>query len=186
MIMEKSGIKIMLTSKSGCIACIDNIYGTLNIDGHFSPYTERELLRKTAYKEKYGWKEYSSIDEYIQERTIYNEKRAAIKLQDNLRKEEKAIKDEEELNNLIVKGVIPTNIHNLRLVMKKLLKSNWGGWTLPKMSIGYSANQYDCEGQIAVTIKLDTPISDEDYGIENERMFVIGNPNGFLRKYHRI
>jgi len=81
---------------------------------------------------------------------------------------------------------IPVTIDNLRIVMRWLNNENWGSWTLPKMSIGYSANQFDCDGKSAVAIKLDTPISDEEYGVQNEKMFSYGNPNGHLDKYFRI
>ncbi|MPL74330.1 hypothetical protein SDC9_20202 [bioreactor metagenome] len=82
--------------------------------------------------------------------------------------------------------VIPTNIDNLGIVMRYLRTVNWGMWELPKMSIAYSANQYDCDGVIAVTLTLDKPISDHEQGIENEKAFVCGAPRGHLPKYIKI
>jgi len=60
---------------------------------------------------------------------------------------------------------------------------NWGVWHLPKMTIGYSCHQYDCNGKTATTIKLDTPIK---YWDKPETMFVYGNPRGHLEKYSKI
>jgi len=67
-----------------------------------------------------------------------------------------------------------------------LNKQNWGSWELPAMEIGYKANQFDCDGKTATTIELDLPISDDEYGIENETKFSYGNPNNYLLKYQRI
>jgi hypothetical protein len=57
---------------------------------------------------------------------------------------------------------------------------NWGAWQLPKMSIGYSAHQYDCDGQQASTITLDKPI---DYYGEKVSKFKVGGGRLHLTKY---
>ena len=51
------------------------------------------------------------------------------------------------------------------------------------MTIGYTCNQYDCDGKTATTIKLDRPI--EYYG-EQVSQFQHGAPSGHLRNYRRI
>lgn len=57
---------------------------------------------------------------------------------------------------------------------------------MPAMTIGYSAHQYDCEGYLATTIKLDELLSDEKLGITNETMFKVGGKRGHLNKYIRL
>ena len=86
---------------------------------------------------------------------------------------------------------IPTTIKNLQILVSHLRYVNWGGWELPKMTIGYSAAEYDCDGKTAVTIKLDRPI--DDFADEDEKncyagvtKFQRGAPHGHLMKYHRI
>lgn len=67
---------------------------------------------------------------------------------------------EQEYNTLLTSSPngIETNIHNLYIVAAYLATANWGAWELPRMTIGYSAHQYDCDGHIAVTFQLDEPI----------------------------
>lgn len=57
-------IKIKETSKAGVIANVNGVYGKLE-NGKFIPYTEKELNKKTSYKEELGWVEYESIDEWF-------------------------------------------------------------------------------------------------------------------------
>lgn len=85
-------------------------------------------------------------------------------------------------------GVIPTTYENIGVVLRYLNTQNWGGWSLPKMTIGYSCNQYDCDGRIATTMKLDRPINiTPDWDTkEMESMFVYGAPHGHLTKYHMV
>lgn len=82
--------------------------------------------------------------------------------------------------------VIPTTAENLKIVMRYLKTINWGMWQLPNMTIGYSANQHDCDGTIAVTITLDEPISDPELGIHNIKAFSLGAPRGYLSKYTQL
>lgn len=67
---------------------------------------------------------------------------------------------EQEYNDLLASspGGIETNIHNLHIVGAYLCTVNSGVWELPRMTIGYSAHQYDCDGHISVTFQLDEPI----------------------------
>ncbi len=85
-------------------------------------------------------------------------------------------KDYEEL---IAKGVVEVNEDNLRVVMRYLSIKNWGSWQLPKMSIGYSANQYDCDGKTAVTVILDKPLN-------GFTKYQYGAPRGHLSAYTPI
>ena len=122
------------------------------------------------------------------------EKAELVKLNKELKSAENGVKEIEknksitdDYNALLTSNaIIPVNIDNLRIVMRYLNMQNWGSWELPKMNIGYSANQFDCDGKSSVTIKLDTPISDDEYEVVNEKMFSYGNPNGHLTKYTRI
>lgn len=81
---------------------------------------------------------------------------------------------------------IPATVDNIRIVGRWLALSNWGSWSLPQMSIGYTAHQYNCDGKTAVTITLDEGISDTDMGIVNKNKFAIGAPIGHLSNYQHI
>lgn len=88
---------------------------------------------------------------------------------------------------------IPTTYENIGIVLRYLNTQNWGVWNLPKMTIGYSCNQYDCDGKTASTMKLDEPIDirdDEEKAEEGSlpemiSMFQVGAPRGHLNNYHR-
>ena len=80
-------------------------------------------------------------------------------------------------------NVTETNIENITILLRYLNSMNWGAWRFPKMTIGYTCNQYDCDGRWATTIKLDRPI--EIDGVMVDR-FQTGVPVGHLTKYHRI
>lgn len=92
-------------------------------------------------------------------------------------------KEWEQLSSL---PVIPATVENIRILLHYLNTINWGSWTLPQLTVGYSANQYDCDGKTATTIILQEPVSDEERGIENETMFQTGAPRGHLTKYQRL
>ena len=88
-------------------------------------------------------------------------------------------------------GVIPSTPENVATVLHYLNTMNWGGWDLPAMSIGYTANQYDCDGHQATTMTLDEPINmAEYYGMDDDTCLVskfqTGAPHGHLTKYHRL
>lgn len=82
--------------------------------------------------------------------------------------------------------VMESTIENIGKVLNFLNQQNWGGWDLPKMSIGYKCAQYDCDGKRATTMTLNYGVTDEDFGCENETRFVVGNPRGHLNKYRSI
>lgn len=86
--------------------------------------------------------------------------------------------------NLKLQGTIPVTVDNLRVVMAFLNLQNWGSWELPKMSIGYSASQYDCDGHQVTTIILDEAI---DCGGEMISKFKFGNAGrGHLEGYRLV
>lgn len=97
--------------------------------------------------------------------------------------EEIAKKQEEEYALAFANEVTECNKENIYLLLRHLNKINWGVWNLPKMSIGYSCNQYNCNGVTATTMILDKPI---DYGDEMIDKFVYGAPHGYLSNYVQI
>lgn len=80
-------------------------------------------------------------------------------------------------------GIVCSTLDNISALLNYLNDNNVGCWTLPKMSIGYVCNQYDCDGTIATTIKLDKPIN---YDGEMVDKFQVGAPVGHLAKYSRL
>lgn len=81
------------------------------------------------------------------------------------------------------KDVVETNAKTVYALLRYLNTQNWGLWHLPKMTIGYACNQYDCDGKTATTIILDEPIS---VCGEMGTMFEYGAPFGHLAKYKPI
>lgn len=79
--------------------------------------------------------------------------------------------------------VTETTIENIAILLHYLNRMNWGGWKLPKMTIGYSCHQYDCDGRTATTITLDRPVN---YYGRMIRKFVLGAGTGHLIHYTRI
>ena len=73
--------------------------------------------------------------------------------------------------------------HNIYVLLSFLNTQNWGMWKLPKMSIAYKCNQYDCDGKQATTIILDKPIL---YNGEMLSRFQVGAPHGHLTQYTRL
>jgi Tol biopolymer transport system component len=153
-------------------------------------WTNKEILavdlsklqpeQKTALNSKFGW---DDIGEHETLQNAYfafigleiikkNERKAQTEILKNkfeaIRKAEwDAIKD---------LAVIPSTIENIRTVLLQLNSSNWGSWDLPKMSISYSAAQYDCEGVQATTMKLDK-------AVDGTNMYKVGGKRGHLSKY---
>ena len=140
--------------------------------------TDLELNNKTAYKEASGWEEITAetIDEAW---SIRSKKIKELRVK---RAEEQAKFNslEDERTELLLKlDVIPTTIENLKLIMKRLNKQNWGSWKLPLMSIGYIAHQYDCDGITATTFKLDK-------SLDGQTKFKVGGKRGHLNNYIQI
>ncbi len=91
-----------------------------------------------------------------------------------------------DYNNLLSQyEVIPITLDNLRIILRYLRVVNHGLWNLPRLQTGYSANQYDCNGKIAVTIIFDEPIN---IGLRCGAVdkVVMGAPKGYLQEYSRI
>lgn len=84
-----------------------------------------------------------------------------------------------QIADLLALDVIPSTRENLRLIMKYLNESNWGGWKLPKMEISYSAYSFDCDGKLAVGIKLDKPV-------DGFVKYSYNAPRGYLNSYQNI
>ena len=85
------------------------------------------------------------------------------------------------LENEIKEGkVFDANLENIRRILLYLNSMNWGVWQLPKMTCGYSAHQYDCDGHQASTITLDKPI---DYYGEKLSKSNVGGGRLHLTKY---
>lgn len=79
---------------------------------------------------------------------------------------------------------VPATIENITTILQYYKMQGYVGELLP-MTIGYSCNDYDCDGKHAVAIKLDSPIIYNEEGDMNNR-FVCGAPRGHLTKYTRI
>lgn len=99
------------------------------------------------------------------------------------RREERAQKMMAAYNTMFAGEVTETTADSVFVLLCKLNAENWGSWELPRMTIGYTCNQYDCDGRTATTIKLDSPIVVNG---EAGTMFQIGAPAGHLTKYRRI
>ena len=99
------------------------------------------------------------------------------------REAEREARTKAEYERLFSGEVTETNEETVGALLRYLNTMNWGGWNLPRMTIGYACHQYDCDGKIATTIKLDKPIVVND---EPGTMFQVGAPHGHLMKYRRI
>lgn len=142
--------------------------------------------QKAGMLNEYGWKVIGDFDTPDEAISAFIEIQRAVadeKKQEGVRILERKQKEWEELKEL---EVIPATVSNIKIVLSHLNQQNWGSWSLPKLSIGYSAHQYDCDGTIATTITLDKPISDPDYDIVNERKFKTGGKRGHLKGYTNL
>lgn len=153
-------------------------------------YNSLQEQQKQVLDSENGWEEIGEYEDvqaaYCAYIGILSVRRNEAKIQNEIFTQKVNSEREAAWNAIKDLEVIPTTVDNIRTVLLHLNATNWGGWKLPKMSIGYSANQYDCDGVSATTIKLDTPISDEDGYIKNETMFKVGGKNGYLNKYQRL
>ena len=79
---------------------------------------------------------------------------------------------------------IPATRDNLYTLMRYLRTIPLSQWQLPTLSQGYTANQYDCEGKIAVTITLSEGLLSDDLKIIKKLQY--GAPMGHLTNYTNI
>ena len=79
--------------------------------------------------------------------------------------------------------ITESTIDNITILLRYLNSVNWGMWRLPKMTIGYTCNQYDCNGKKATTIILNTPIN---YDGEMLTKFVVGGGPRHLTDYTQL
>ena len=79
---------------------------------------------------------------------------------------------------------IEASVDNLYVLMRYLRSIPWGQWHLPTFTQGYSANQYDCDGKIAVTVILNDGITTEDGKVVKKLQY--GAPMGRLSNYTNI
>ena len=98
---------------------------------------------------------------------------------------EQLIKEHELAYHEVFKvgSVVETTPRNIYILLSYLNDSSWGSWQLPKMSIGYRCNQYDCDGKQATTITLDKAV---DYDGRPTRLFEVGAPVRHLMRYQKL
>lgn len=118
--------------------------------------------------------------EEIETRKIEKEKTTQKIAKDRL-EWERQIKS--EFDEAFSGGITESTIENITILLRYLNSVNWGTWHLPKMTIGYTCNQYDCNGKKATTIILNTPIN---YYGEMLTKFVIGGGPRHLMDYTQL
>ena len=80
-------------------------------------------------------------------------------------------------------AVVETTPRSIYILLSYLNDISWGSWELPKMSIGYRCNQYDCDGKQATTITLDKAIV---YDGKPTRSFEVGAPVRHLMRFQKL
>ena len=88
------------------------------------------------------------------------------------------------VGNIDKSVAIEASVYNLYVLMRYLRSIPRGQWQLPTLSQGYSVNQYDCNGKIAVTIILNDGITTEDGKVIKKLQY--GAPMGHLSNYNNI
>lgn len=125
-----------------------------------------------------------TLDEYMAEREAQKEAAKAAKQARQAAKElEETTAAKDAYDSLIAQfngEAIPATMANIKVIAKYLQTVNWGMWgTLPRLTVGYTANQYNCDGQKAVTFTFDEPVN-------GATKLVYGAPVGHLNNYERI
>ncbi len=141
--------------------------------------TAEDKLIMTAWKEIDGWEEIeaeSAENALIKWHIKWDKQRESSRIHSAMVKKENEEKRINLFTSLNQGRPITSNLVNLKIVMDFLNTQNWGWWNLPKMTIGYAAHQYDCDGKIATTFKLDQPIN-------GNTLFKVGGKRGHLNKY---
>lgn len=170
-VANRKGVEPYAYEKAG--ALISSVGG---VDKFLSLCVDEE-----QYKKALDFYAYQQTDEYKQAEKQRKEFATNVKAE----RENRIAKEREEAYNALLNSgsAIETNFENIATILKYLNTKNWGGWTLPTMTIGYSCHQYDCDGKIATTMKLSTPINVEGTMADK---FVFGAPVGHLAKYQRV
>ena len=96
---------------------------------------------------------------------------------------ERELQIKSEFDTAFSNEITEATIENITILLYYLNSINWGMWKLPKMTIGYSCHQYDCNGQTATTITLDKPI---DYDGQMLTKFVVGVGPRHLSNYTQL
>lgn len=148
-------------------------------NNEFVKMDEQMLLKKTSYKESTGWGEIESTGNLNEDYKILCEKANKERKEINEKIQKEFDTKLSEAKKLFDLEVIESTLENIKLVLMVLNSQNWGSWKLPKMTIGYSANQFDCDGKTATTIKLDKPV-------EGNTMYSYNAPRGHLTKYTNL
>ena len=126
--------------------------------------------------------EVEHLDELVNERNEanqeYRKKQAAS---DAAKEAARTARVEQEYKDAFGDGSQETEstLENIAILLRYLNSMNWGVWHLPTMTIGYACHQYDCDGKIASTIKLDEPV-------EGYTMLQYGAPRGHLTAYTNV
>lgn len=134
--------------------------------------------------------------EFVEDRELVAKKqkeyREAMRLQSANTEKESVVKAYNEMlskygmsiGNIDKSVAIEASVDNLYVLMRYLRSIPWGQWHLPTLSQGYSANQYDCDGKIAVTVILNDGITTEDGKVVKKLQY--GAPMGHLSNYTNI
>ena len=137
-----------------------------------------------------------SYEEFVADRELIAKKqkeyREAMRLQSANAEREAVAKSYNEMlsrygmsiGNIDKSVSIEANSENLHVLMRYLRSIPWGQWQLPTLSQGYSANQYDCDGKIAVTVILNNGIVTEDGKVIKKLQY--GAPMWHLSNYTNI
>ena len=98
---------------------------------------------------------------------------------------EQLIKEHELAYHEVFKAgsVVETTPRTIYILLSYLNDHSWGSWQLPKMSIGYRCNQYNCDGVQATTLTLDRAV---DYDGRPTRCFEVGAPIRHLVKFQKL
>ena len=137
-----------------------------------------------------------SYEEFVADRELIAKKqkeyREAMRLQSANAEREAVAKSYNEMlsrygmsiGNIDKSVSIEANSENLHVLMRYLRSIPWGQWQLRTLSQGYSANQYDCDGKIAVTVILNNGIVTEDGKVIKKLQY--GAPMWHLSNYTNI
>lgn len=139
--------------------------------------------QKEAINSQYGWESLGDCesleDAYYKAIEVLKEQAYQRKIESSEMEKKIAERKLAEWNSIKDLEVIPSTLENIRIVLQYLNEENWGSWSLPKMSIGYAAHQYDCDGKIAATITLNKPV-------DGSLKFKVGGKIGHLNKYRAL